>query len=117
MTGPIVGAAIVSHHLGHPVVRIPHGDAALIKQVLEIGATALLVPMVENAAQARALVQAMRYPPQGIRGVASGLARSSRWSADAGYLQTANERMCLLVRALTVMNECARAAQVVWQKA
>nr|WP_145547329.1 4-hydroxy-2-oxoheptanedioate aldolase [Variovorax boronicumulans] len=91
----------VAPHPSHPVVRIPHGDAALIKQVLEIGATTLLVPMVETAAQARALVQAMRYPPQGIRGVGSGLARSSHWSADTGYLQTANERMCLLVQVET----------------
>ncbi len=50
----------VAPHPSHPVVRIPHGDAALIKQVLEIGATTLLVPMVETAAQARALVQAIK---------------------------------------------------------
>jgi len=91
----------VAPYPAHPVVRIPHGDAALVKQVLEIGATTLLVPMVEDAEQARGLVQAMRYPPQGIRGVGSGLARSSRWGADAHYLQTANERMCLLVQVET----------------
>jgi len=91
----------VAPYPAHPVVRIPHGDAALVKQVLEIGATTLLVPMVEDAAQATALVQAMRYPPQGIRGVGSGLARSSRWGADAQYLQTANDRMCLLVQVET----------------
>ncbi|RUR70430.1 4-hydroxy-2-oxoheptanedioate aldolase [Variovorax guangxiensis] len=91
----------VAPYPAHPVVRIPHGDAALVKQVLEIGATTLLVPMVEDAAQATALVQAMRYPPQGIRGVGSGLARSSRWGADAQYLHTANDRMCLLVQVET----------------
>ncbi|AVS74914.1 4-hydroxy-2-oxoheptanedioate aldolase [Paracidovorax cattleyae] len=84
-----------------PVVRLPQGDAALIKQVLEIGATTLLIPMVENAEQARALVQAVRYPPQGIRGVGSGLARSSRWGADRDYLRTANDRTCLLVQVET----------------
>ena len=86
----------------NPVVRIPQGDATLIKQVLEIGAQTLLVPMVEDAEQARGLVRAMRYPPHGVRGVGSGLARSSRWSADSSYLQTANERMCLLVQVETV---------------
>jgi 4-hydroxy-2-oxoheptanedioate aldolase len=91
----------VAPYPSHPIVRIPQGDAALIKQVLEIGATTLLVPMVESAEQARALVQAMRYPPQGVRGVGSGLARSSRWSAEADYLHTANERMCLLVQVET----------------
>lgn len=86
----------------HPVVRVPHGDPALIKQVLEIGATSLLVPMVESAEQARALVRATRYPPQGIRGVGSGLARSSRWSAYPQYLHEANERICLLVQVESV---------------
>lgn len=85
----------------HPVVRVPHGDAALIKQVLEIGATTLLVPMVESAEQARALVRATRYPPQGLRGVGSGLARSSRWSSYPQYLHEANERIGLLVQVET----------------
>jgi 4-hydroxy-2-oxoheptanedioate aldolase len=91
----------VAPYPSHPVVRIPHGDTALIKQVLEIGATTLLVPMVESAAQARALVRAMRYPPQGVRGVGSGLARSSRWSGYPDYLKEANQRMCLLVQVET----------------
>jgi 4-hydroxy-2-oxoheptanedioate aldolase len=92
----------VAPYPAHPVVRVPHGDAALIKQVLEIGATTLLVPMVETAEQAAALARAVRYPPQGIRGVGSGLARSSRWNAWTGYLQEANERQCLLVQVETV---------------
>jgi 4-hydroxy-2-oxoheptanedioate aldolase len=58
----------VAPYPSHPVLRIPHDDTALIKQVLEIGATTLLVPMVESAAQARELVQATRYPPRGVRG-------------------------------------------------
>ncbi len=85
----------------HPVLRIPHGDATLIKQVLEIGATTLLVPMVESAAQARELVRATRYPPHGIRGVGSGLARSSRWGANPRYLHEADEGICLLVQVET----------------
>lgn len=92
----------VAPYASHPVVRVPHGDGALIKQVMEIGATTLLVPMVESASQAGALVRAMRYPPAGVRGVGSGLARSSRWSAYPQYLQEANERACLLVQVESV---------------
>jgi 4-hydroxy-2-oxoheptanedioate aldolase len=88
----------VAPYASHPVVRIPHGDMALIKQVLEIGATTLLVPMVETAEQARELVRAMRYPPEGVRGVGSGLARSSRWTGYPDYLKEANQRVCLLVQ-------------------
>ena len=82
----------------HPVVRVPHGDTALIKQVLDIGATTLLVPMVESAEQATELVRAMRYPPQGVRGVGSAIARSARWSRYPDYLHEANARVCLLVQ-------------------
>lgn len=92
----------VAPYPAHPVVRVPQGDAALIKQVLEIGATTLLVPMVESADHARALVRAVRYPPQGTRGVGSGLARSSRWSSYPQYLHEANDRICLLVQVESV---------------
>ena len=85
----------------HPVLRIPQGDTALIKQVLEIGAKTLLVPMVETAEQARALVAATRYPPRGVRGVGSGLARSSRWNDYPRYLHEADDSICLLVQVET----------------
>jgi 4-hydroxy-2-oxoheptanedioate aldolase len=84
-----------------PVVRVPQGDAALIKQVLDIGATTLMVPMVESAEQAAALVRAMRYPPQGVRGVGSAIARSARWARYPNYLHEANDRVCLLVQVET----------------
>jgi 4-hydroxy-2-oxoheptanedioate aldolase len=82
----------------NPVVRIPHGDPALIKQVLDIGAQTLMVPMVESAAQAAALVRAMRYPPAGIRGVGGGLIRATRWDAVADYIAQADQALCLVVQ-------------------
>jgi 4-hydroxy-2-oxoheptanedioate aldolase len=85
-----------------PVVRPRISDVPLIKQLLEIGAQTLLVPMIDTAEQAARTVAAMRYPPQGIRGVGSSAARSSRWSSTPGYLQAANEQMCLLVQCETV---------------
>ncbi len=80
------------------VIRPVIGDTALIKQLLDIGAQTLLVPMVESAAQAQELVRAMRYPPHGIRGVGSALARASRWNSIPGYLDQADTQMCLLVQ-------------------
>ncbi|WP_337159461.1 4-hydroxy-2-oxoheptanedioate aldolase [Pseudomonas putida] len=80
------------------VIRPVIGDTALIKQVLDIGAQTLLVPMVESADQAQALVRAMRYPPSGVRGVGSALARASRWNTIPGYLDHADAQMCLLVQ-------------------
>ena len=85
----------------HPVTRVSVGDPVLIKQHLDIGAQTILVPMIDTAEQAAHMVQAMRYPPQGIRGVGAGSARASRWSANPNYLKEANDAACLLVQAET----------------
>ena len=82
----------------HAVVRPVQGDTALIKQVLEIGAQTLLVPMVETAEQAAQVVAATRYPPHGVRGVGSAIARSARWNTVGDYLHRANDQMCVLVQ-------------------
>ena len=88
----------VAPYPSHPVIRPVIGDTALIKQVLDIGVQTLLVPMVESAEQARELVRAIHYPPSGVRGVGSALARASRWNSIPGYLDKADEQMCLLVQ-------------------
>ncbi len=85
-----------------PVVRLPTGDATLIKQYLDIGARSLLVPMVESGAQAAAMVAACRYPPRGIRGVGSAIGRASRWNRSADYLVKAEEDICLLLQVESV---------------
>ncbi|HEX4906683.1 MAG TPA: aldolase/citrate lyase family protein [Acidimicrobiales bacterium] len=86
-----------------PVLRPPMGDATLIKQYLDIGATALLIPMVSSAEQATELVRATRYPPAGIRGVGSAFARAARWGRAAGYLDTADGGITLLVQVETAI--------------
>lgn len=82
----------------HAVVRVPVGETWIIKQMLEIGAQSVLVPMVETAAQAAALVRACRYPPQGTRGVGYALGRSSRFGGIADYAGTADDQVCLIVQ-------------------
>ena len=72
-----------------PVVRVPIGDVVTIKQVLDLGAQNILVPMVSSADEARAVVEAVRYPPRGRRGVGSALARSARWNRVDDYLDRA----------------------------
>lgn len=81
-----------------PIVRPPIGETHLIKQYLDLGVQTLLVPMVETAGQARQLVAATRYPPAGVRGVGSALARASRWNGIPQYLQQADDQICLLVQ-------------------
>ena len=89
---------ILEDKASHAVVRLPVGEDWMIKQVLDAGAQTLLIPMVESAAQARALVRAMRYPPNGIRGVGAGLGRASRFSQITDYMETAEAELCLLVQ-------------------
>lgn len=94
----LAGLQAVAATPAHPVIRPPMGEAWLIKQLLDIGAQTLLVPMVESGAQAQGLVRAVRYPPQGIRGVGAALARASAYNRTADYLRTANDEICLLLQ-------------------
>ncbi|MBO9514540.1 MAG: HpcH/HpaI aldolase/citrate lyase family protein [Variovorax sp.] len=92
--------AIAAYPGVNAIARVPlgHGDAgtALIKQYLDLGVQTILVPMVDTPAQAEAIVRAMRYPPQGIRGM--GGARASGWGRFPAYAKEANDRVCLLVQ-------------------
>ncbi len=85
------------------IVRTLDDDPARIKQVLDLGAQTLLVPMIDDAASAEDLVQATRYPPEGIRGIGTSLARGARWNAVDNHLAEANSRTCLIVQAETVL--------------
>jgi 4-hydroxy-2-oxoheptanedioate aldolase len=82
----------------HPIARLPMGEAWLIKQYLDIGFQTLLIPFVESAEHAAALVRAVRYPPDGVRGVAAGIVRASRWGRIPDYLDRASDEVCLLVQ-------------------
>jgi 4-hydroxy-2-oxoheptanedioate aldolase len=72
-----------------PLIRVGNVDQYLIKQALDSGAEGILVPLVSTAAQARAAVGFAKYPPQGVRGIAS--AAASRYGTQlASYLRSAN---------------------------
>lgn len=90
---------------GYPVqavLRPADHDAARIKQYLDLGVQSLLAPMVDTAAQAQALVAAMRYPPRGIRGVGAGMARAARWGNVASYYVHGESELCLAVQIETL---------------
>lgn len=83
------------------IVRVPQNDPVIIKQVLDLGATTILVPLVSSAEEAAAAVRAVHYPPVGVRGVGYALARSSRWGRVEGYAQRADETISLFVQVET----------------
>ncbi|WP_405217792.1 aldolase/citrate lyase family protein [Agrococcus sp. Ld7] len=111
---PILQAAA-----GYPVttiVRVPWNDPVTIKQVLDLGAQNVLVPMVSSADDARAAVRAARYPGvagsrEGVRGIGSALARSSRWGRIGGYVQDADRHVSVTVQIETA-DAAANAAEI-----
>ncbi|MDR5781104.1 aldolase/citrate lyase family protein [Caballeronia sp. LZ065] len=85
----------------HAVVRPVRSDTALIKQLLDIGAQTLLLPMIDTPEQAREAVAATRYPPHGVRGVGAALGRASRWNRVPDYLSRAAGEICVLLQVET----------------
>ncbi|MCK0143525.1 HpcH/HpaI aldolase/citrate lyase family protein [Aliiroseovarius sp. F20344] len=84
-----------------PVVRVPIGEDWIIKQVLDIGAQSLLVPMVDTPEHAKQMVAATRYAPEGRRGMGAAVARASGWGRVADYGTNINDEICLIVQAET----------------
>ncbi|NJC24145.1 4-hydroxy-2-oxoheptanedioate aldolase [Arthrobacter pigmenti] len=82
----------------HTMVRPPVNDTVLIKQYLDLGVQNLLIPMVHSVAEAEAAVAATRYPPHGVRGVGSALARAARWNRVPDYLARAAQTISVTVQ-------------------
>lgn len=81
-----------------PIVRPAWADDVALKQILDLGVQTILAPMVDNAEQAQQIVRGTRYPPHGVRGVGSALARASQFNRTPNYLTTANDEICVLVQ-------------------
>ncbi|MFG1213881.1 MULTISPECIES: aldolase/citrate lyase family protein [Xanthobacter] len=84
-----------------PVVRVPWNDAVTLKRFLDIGTQSFLIPMVQNAEEARAAVAATRYPPDGIRGYAVA-SRATRFGRIGDYFTRYADEMCVLVQVETM---------------
>ena len=80
-----------------PVVRPPHNDPVIIKRLLDAGFYNFLVPMVDDADDARKAVASLRYPPEGIRGV-SVSHRGNRFGTVPEYFSIINDNISLQVQ-------------------
>jgi len=83
-----------------PVVRVPWNDPVMVKRVLDIGTRSLLFPFVQSAEEARRAVAATRYPPKGIRGVATAT-RANRYGRVGDYFKRVEDELCVLVQVET----------------
>lgn len=81
---------------GEVVLRIPANDPTYLKKILDMGVRSIMVPMINDAAQARAFVAACRYPPQGSRGYAAPIVRASGYGAIEDYARHANDELLLI---------------------
>jgi 2-dehydro-3-deoxyglucarate aldolase/4-hydroxy-2-oxoheptanedioate aldolase len=106
-----------------PLVRVPSGDYHFIARALDIGAMGVMVPMVESAEQARAIVACTRYPGKGRRGAAFNVTPHDDYSplSPAQKMDAANARtlvICLVEtpRGIENVNEIAATdgVDIVW---
>ncbi|MBX2881054.1 MAG: hypothetical protein KTR32_14015 [Granulosicoccus sp.] len=80
------------------IVRVPSQDYAQLARACDVGAEGLMVPMVNNAEEARAVVSHIKYHPEGKRGVALGIAHDNFTTTSmpvAERMQASNERTTL----------------------
>lgn len=80
------------------VVRVPWNDQVYLKRILDAGAQSIMVPMVETAEEAAAMVAACRYPPAGRRGYAAPAMRCSHYGFIPDYLSRANDELFLIAQ-------------------
>ncbi|MFN8632283.1 MAG: aldolase/citrate lyase family protein [Chloroflexota bacterium] len=82
-----------------PMVRVPTTQYHLIAGVLDVGARGIMVPMVDSAEQARAIVQYAKYPPRGRRGAAFGVAHDDYAGGEvAEKIRSANAEGMLIAQ-------------------
>ena len=84
-----------------PLVRAPWNDLVWIKRILDAGAYGVMIPSVNTREQALAAVQACKYPPVGVRGIA-GSPRAAGFGRDtAAYLKRANDEILVILQVET----------------
>lgn len=83
----------ISTQAAVPIARVPGNDLPMINKVLDAGAYGIICPMIESAADAKRLVDACRYPPQGGRSF--GPARGITYGG-ADYFSHANANILVL---------------------
>ena len=77
-----------------PLVRVPWNEPYEIMKALDAGASGVIIPLVNNRAEAERAVSACRYPPKGMRSF--GPARAAM-ALGKNYLHEANDEIACIV--------------------
>jgi len=87
-----------------PFVRVPSVRYDAISRALDVGAMGLVLPLVNDAEQARIAVESALYPPLGKRGCCFALAHDDyRWSDLAATMAHANENVAIIAQIETAV--------------
>jgi 2-dehydro-3-deoxyglucarate aldolase/4-hydroxy-2-oxoheptanedioate aldolase len=82
-----------------PVVRIPVSEYHHISRSLDVGAQGIMVPRVESADEVRRVVEAVKYPPLGKRGLSFCIAHDDYLLGDVPeMMQRANDETLVIVQ-------------------
>ncbi|GIW08495.1 MAG: 2,4-dihydroxyhept-2-ene-1,7-dioic acid aldolase [Dehalococcoidia bacterium] len=79
-----------------PIVRVPWNDITSTKVVLDIGAEAIMLPMINSREEAERAVRLCKFPPRGVRGI--NPRRANAQGEGDRYLLDANERVMVIVQ-------------------
>ena len=80
-----------------PLVRVPTTEYDFIARTLDAGVMGIMVPMVESAEEATVIAKAAKYPPQGRRGAAFGVAHDDYSGGDIVEKMRSANRETLLI--------------------
>ena len=79
-----------------PMVRVPINEPVYFKWALDMGATGIVVPMVNSKEDAERAVKSAKYPPEGFRGC--GPRRASQYYVNyTEYMESANNEVLVVV--------------------
>ncbi len=81
-----------------PIIRIAWNEMPRFKRALYLGAMGIMIPYVQDAEEATYAVSAMRYPPAGIRGIASIHRTTGFGSGFKEYFDQANDNLLTIVQ-------------------
>jgi 4-hydroxy-2-oxoheptanedioate aldolase len=92
-------ACVASGNGPVPIVRVADNSTPAIKRALDAGAYGIVVPMVDTPDEARAAVEAAKFPPLGKRSFGSPFAPLAFNTTNAVYLNQANQETLLIIQA------------------
>ncbi len=79
-----------------PIVRVGENRADQICYALDIGAKGIIVPMVNNRAEAEHMVQWCKYPFQGVRSSAGMRGEWGEFNSYRDYMDAVNEQLLII---------------------